>query len=59
VREVYPDGPTAEDLASIPVRRLGRPSEIGDLVAFLCSERGSYVSGATIPVDGGLIRAIP
>jgi 3-oxoacyl-[acyl-carrier protein] reductase len=59
VREVYPAGPTEEDLATIPLGRLGRPSEIGDLVAFLCSERGSYVSGATIPVDGGLIRAIP
>ncbi len=59
IREVYPDGPTPDDLATIPLGRLGQPSEIGDLVAFLCSDRGAYVSGATIPVDGGLLRSIP
>ena len=59
IREVYPEGPTAEDLASIPLGRLGRPSEIGGLVSFLCSDRGSYISGVTIPVDGGLLRSIP
>lgn len=37
----------------IPLRRMGRPEEIGDVVAFLSSERASYVSGAIIPVDGG------
>ena len=59
IREVYPEGPTKSDLASIPLGRLGQPSEIGSLVAFLCSDRGSYVSGVTIPVDGGLLRSIP
>jgi len=58
IREVYPDGPTEADLASIPLRRLGTPREIGDLVAFLCSDRGGYVSGATIAVDGGLVRSL-
>ena len=58
IREVYPDGPTEADLASIPLRRLGTPREIGDLVAFLCSDRGAYVSGATIAVDGGLVRSL-
>ncbi|HTZ69131.1 MAG TPA: SDR family oxidoreductase [Acetobacteraceae bacterium] len=33
--------------------RWGRPEEMGDVVAFLCSERASYVSGETIRVDGG------
>lgn len=58
VREVYPDGPTEADLATIPLRRLGAPREIGDLVAFLCSDRAAYVTGAVIPVDGGLTRSL-
>jgi 3-oxoacyl-[acyl-carrier protein] reductase len=58
VREVYPDGPTEADLAAIPLRRLGTPREIGDLVAFLCSERAAYISGTVIPVDGGLLRSL-
>jgi len=58
LREVYPNGPSEADLATIPLRRLGRPAEIGALVAFLCSDRGAYISGATIPVDGGLVRSL-
>jgi 3-oxoacyl-[acyl-carrier protein] reductase len=41
----------------IPAGRLGRPAEYGDLVAFLCSERAAYVTGTTIPIDGGLLRS--
>jgi 3-oxoacyl-[acyl-carrier protein] reductase len=58
IREVYPDGPTAEDLAGIPLRRLGTTREIGDVVAFLCSERASYVSGTVVLVDGALTRGL-
>ena len=58
VREVYPDGPTEEDLASIPLRRLGTTREVGDVAAFLCSDRGSYVSGTVILVDGALTRGL-
>jgi 3-oxoacyl-[acyl-carrier protein] reductase len=58
IREVYPDGPTEADLATIPLRRLGAPREIGDLVAFLCSDRAAYVTGTVIPVDGGLTRSL-
>jgi 3-oxoacyl-[acyl-carrier protein] reductase len=58
LQEVYPDGPTEADLASIPLRRLGTPREIGDLVAFLCSDRAAYVTGTVIPVDGGLTRGL-
>ena len=42
---------------AIPIGRYGRPAEIGDTVAFLCSERGGYVTGATLQVDGGLIQS--
>jgi 3-oxoacyl-[acyl-carrier protein] reductase len=41
----------------VPARRLGRPAEYGDLVAFLCSERAAYITGATIPIDGGLLHS--
>lgn len=41
----------------VPAGRLGRPEEHGDLVAFLCSERASYLTGAVIPLDGGLLRS--
>jgi 3-oxoacyl-[acyl-carrier protein] reductase len=42
----------------VPAGRLGRPEEYGDLVAFLCSERAAYITGAVIPIDGGLLRSI-
>jgi 3-oxoacyl-[acyl-carrier protein] reductase len=42
----------------IPMGRLGRPEEFAAVVAFLASERASYVTGASIPVDGGWIRAL-
>ena len=41
----------------VPAGRLGRPEEYGDLVAFLCSERAAYITGVTIPIDGGLLRS--
>jgi len=58
LQEVYPDGPTAADLATIPLGRLGRPRELGDVVCFLASDQASYVTGATIAVDGGLTRSL-
>jgi 3-oxoacyl-[acyl-carrier protein] reductase len=58
VREVYPDGPTEDDLAAIPLRRLGSAREVGDVVCFLASDRAAYVTGAAIAVDGGLVRSL-
>ena len=58
VREVYPEGPSEADLAAIPLRRLGTPREIGDVAAFICSERASYVSGTVLLVDGALTRGL-
>lgn len=58
LREVYPEGPTESDLQPIPLRRLGTPGEIADVVCFLVSDRASYVTGTVIPVDGGLTRGL-
>ena len=58
LREVYPEGPSEADLATIPLRRLGAPREIGEVVSFLASDRAAYVTGATIAVDGGLTRGL-
>ena len=55
---LYPEGPTEDQVADIPLRRWGEPREFGDVVCFLASERARYVSGQTIVVDGGLQRAL-
>lgn len=47
-----------ERTAEMPVGRIGQPEELAALVAFLASERGSYITGATFPVDGGYHKGI-
>ena len=47
-----------ESAGAIPLGRYGDPKEYGDVVAFLASERASYITGSVIRVDGGLIASI-
>jgi 3-oxoacyl-[acyl-carrier protein] reductase len=55
---IAPDEQLKRFAQTIPVRRLGRPDEIGDLCAYLCSRQAGYLTGQTIVVDGGINRAI-
>jgi 3-oxoacyl-[acyl-carrier protein] reductase len=59
LRAVYGDeGPPAGDLEQIPLGRVGTPAEIAAVVAFLASEPAGYVTGAVVPVDGGITRGL-
>jgi 3-oxoacyl-[acyl-carrier protein] reductase len=42
---------------AIPLRRIAEPREVGEVVAFLASERASFITGTSLPVDGGIIKA--
>lgn len=57
-RGVAPSSITAQWEAAIPMDRLGEPEEFGDAVAFLCSDRASYITGVALQVDGGFVRAV-
>ncbi|WP_030773142.1 MULTISPECIES: SDR family NAD(P)-dependent oxidoreductase [unclassified Streptomyces] len=45
------------DWSHVPLGRMGRPEEVGELVLFLCSDASSYVTGGEFTVDGGMTTA--
>jgi len=45
-------------LQDVPAGRYGSPEEVGSLVAFLASEKASYINGTMLAIDGGLIRSV-
>lgn len=53
-RKTSPKDAPQKLIAITPVRRLGRPEDIGMIMAFLASHKAAFISGAVIPVDGGL-----
>lgn len=55
---ITPDEQKAKAIAAIPFARYGNPDEFGRAAAFLLSDAASYISGATLQVDGGLIKGV-
>jgi 3-oxoacyl-[acyl-carrier protein] reductase len=49
----------AQTVARIPLGRYGDPLEVGRVATFLLSPAASYVTGAIVPVDGGMVKALP
>ena len=53
-----PEAARAAAVATIPLRRYGVPEEFGRVAAFVLSPAASFVSGAMVPVDGGMLRSL-
>jgi NAD(P)-dependent dehydrogenase (short-subunit alcohol dehydrogenase family) len=53
--EQYPEGYLEEMMARVPAGRPGEPSELTAALVFLASDASSYITGAVLPVDGGLL----
>jgi 3-oxoacyl-[acyl-carrier protein] reductase len=56
-RAVHTEATRQSYLRLIPMKRYGRPEEVAAAVSFLCSADASYITGHTIPVDGGFLAA--
>ncbi|MFP3189269.1 MAG: SDR family oxidoreductase, partial [Sulfolobaceae archaeon] len=48
----------SEIVKDVPLKRIGKPEEVANVVLFLASNLATYVNGALIPVDGGILRCI-
>lgn len=55
--EAMPEEVLQSIINSVPMRRMGKPEEIADAVAWLASEANAYTTGANIPVNGGLFTS--
>ncbi|MGB6985439.1 MAG: SDR family oxidoreductase [Candidatus Aquilonibacter sp.] len=60
LRQLYPDDTAmvAAAKADVPIGHVATPAEFAPMVAFLCSEPARYITGQTIAIDGGLIKAL-
>lgn len=58
VRGVDVEQVIAERAKTIPAGRIGVPEEFGPMAAFLCSDKGAYMTGNILRIDGGLVRSI-
>jgi 3-oxoacyl-[acyl-carrier protein] reductase len=57
-RGITYDEARAEQVASIRAGRLGRPEELGDACAYLCSAQAGYISGQCLQLDGGSYEGV-
>ncbi|SDD49350.1 SDR family oxidoreductase [Niabella drilacis] len=57
-RNMPPEEYKKQALEAIPMKRLGQPEEMGNLVTFLASEQAAYITGTNIAIDGGLIKGV-
>lgn len=55
---ITPEEAEAGLTADVPMGRMGRPEEVGDFVAMLCSDRLGFSTGLTVAVDGGQVKAL-